>query len=320
LNKILREITRHDWFGLVMIVVIGAAVIAAFRPDFLAPFNIFVFLTTISLALIIALGQMIIIAIGQMNLALGAIGGLVAIAFAGMMQVWGLPIPLAVLLGLLIGVAAGFLNGFVTARTGLSAFVVTLASLSMFKGINLGITEAQPFYQIPDAVKAFGNASLIGPIPWLVVPAVIITVALWYLLNRMPLGRQILAAGGNSHAAELSGISLTRVAIATHVISGVLAAVAGMMTVARLQIGQPTIGDDWLIPSFAAPVIGDAALAGGHVSVIGTVLGVIIVALITQALVLFAIDPFYVQLLLGVLILGAVGLNRYREVRTLRTA
>jgi ribose transport system permease protein len=100
----------------------------------------------------------------------------------------------------------------------------------------------------------------------------------------------------------------------------VLAAVAGMMTVARLQIGQPTIGDDWLIPSFAAPVIGGAALAGGHVSVIGTVLGVIIVALITQALVLFAIDPFYVQLLLGVLILGAVGLNRYREVRTLRTA
>ena len=93
-----------------------------------------------------------------------------------------------------------------------------------------------------------------------------------------------------------------------------------MMLVARLQIGQPTIGDDWLISSFAAPVIGGASLAGGHVSVAGTFFGVVIIAIITQALVLFSIDPFVVQIVLGGLILWAVGINRFREWRLSKLA
>ena len=141
---------------------------------------------------------------------------------------------------------------------------------------------------------------------------------MWFLMNRAAIGRHMLAVGGNPHAAGLSGISVGRTVIAAHAISGGLAAIGGMLVVARLQIGQPTIGDDWLIISFAAPVIGGAILAGGHVSVIGTCLGVLIVTLITNALVLLAIDPFFVQLFLGGLILGAVGLNRYREVRAAR--
>ncbi len=98
-------------------------------------------------------------------------------------------------------------------------------------------------------------------------------------------------------------------------ISGFLAALAGIMLVARLQLGQPSIGDDWLILSFAAPVIGGAALSGGHVSVFGTLFGVVIVAIITQALVIFHIDPYFVEVVLGLLILWAVGVNRLREVR-----
>jgi ribose transport system permease protein len=142
---------------------------------------------------------------------------------------------------------------------------------------------------------------------------------MWYLLNRLPLGRFILAVGGNTHAAELSGISVRHTVIAAHAISGLLAALAGVALVARLEIGQPTIGDDWLILSFAAPVIGGAVLAGGHVSTVATLLGVIIVAIITQALVLFHIDPFLVQVVLGLLILWAVGINRWREVRVARS-
>lgn len=316
----MKALLRQDWFGLAALAAAAITAITAIRPDFLSPFNVFVLLGTVSLALVIALGQMVVIAIGQMNLALGAIGGLVAVAFAGMMQVWSIPVPLAVGGGLLLGAACGLATGLLTARAGLSAFVVTLAALSMFKGINLGITRAQPFYGVAAAVKAFGAGSVAGPVPWVLVPALLVAVALAVLLARLPLGRQILAVGGNSHAAELSGIGIARATIAAHVISGLLAAVAGMLAVARLAIGQPTIGDDWLIPSFAAPVIGGAALAGGYVSVAGTAFGVLIVALITQALVLFAVDPYYVQLLLGLLILGAVGLNRLREVRRDRAA
>jgi ribose transport system permease protein len=129
----------------------------------------------------------------------------------------------------------------------------------------------------------------------------------------------MLAVGGNASAAELSGISVFAAIVRAHALSGFLAALAGVILVARLGLGQPTIGDDWLILSFAAPVIGGVVLAGGHVSVVGTVLGVTIVAIITQALVLFEIDPFLVQVALGFLILWAVIINQIREVRMQRS-
>ena len=311
----LSAVLRTDWFGPLVVTLLAIAGVSAFNPSFLSRFNIQVLLLAIAVNTLIALAQMIIIAIGQMNLAVGAIGGLAAIAFAGLMQVLGLPPLLAAALALLIGVAGGALNGLFIAWTGISAFVITLASLSIFKGINLGITRAQPFYGIPESVKAFGATTPIDPIPWILVPTAIVAVLTWFMLNRLPLGRCILAVGGNAHAAELSGISVGRITVLAHAISGGVAAMAGVLLVARLQIGQPTIGDDWLILSFAAPVLGGAALAGGHVSVGATVLGVVIVAIITQALVLFHIDPFFVQVVLGVLILWAVGLNRWREVR-----
>jgi ribose transport system permease protein len=314
-NTMLTRAFDNDWIGPALVSVIAIAIISFFQPSFLTPFNIFVLLSAIAVNMLVALGQLVIIGVGQMNLALGSIGGLVAISFGAMMELWGFPPASAIVCGMLIGAAAGMASGFIIARTGISAFIITLAGLQIFKGINLGITEAQPFYGIPQGVKDFGNLSIIGPIPWLIVPMVIASIAVWYLFSRLRIGRYILAIGGNRNAAELSGINVNATVIWAHAISGLLAAAAGMMLVARLQLGHPTIGDDWLISSFAAPVIGGAILAGGHVSVPGTFFGVVIIAIITQALVVFAIDPFVVQIVLGGLILWAVGINRLRELR-----
>lgn len=306
---------NNDWIGPALVSIIAITVISVLRPSFLTPFNIFVLLSAIAVNMHVALGQLVIIGVGQMNLALGSIGGLVAISFAAMMELWGFPPMLAVVCGLAIGTLAGMASGFVIARTGISAFIITLAGLQIFKGINLGITKAQPFYVVPQSVRDFGNTEMFGPIPWLIFPMIIISLAIWYLFAKLRIGRHILAIGGNRNAAELSGINVTSTVIWAHGISGFLAAAAGMMLVARLQLGHPTIGEDWLISSFAAPVIGGAVLAGGHVSIQGTFFGVVIIAIITQALVVFAIDPFVVQIVLGGLILWAVGLNRWREVR-----
>ena len=311
---------QSDWFGPLAVTLLAIAVVGALAPSFLSPLNIEVLLLAIAVNTLIAFSQMIIIAIGQMNLAVGAIGGLAAISFAGLMQVWGLPVPLAAAAALLIGILGGVLNGIFIAGTGISAFVITLASLSVFKGINSGITRAQPFYGIPESVKAFGNTTFAGPLPWLILPTILVVLLTWVLLQRLPIGRAILAVGGNQHAAELSGISVTQTVVIAHAISGFLAALAGVVLVARLQIGQPSIGDDWLILSFAAPVIGGAVLSGGHVSVVATLLGVAIVAIITQSLVLFRIDPYLVQVVLGAMILWAVGVNRWREVRIEKSA
>ena len=205
-------------------------------------------------------------------------------------------------------------------RTGISAFIITLATLYVFTGVTMGVTEAQPFYGVPEAVTWFGDAALLGPVPLIALPTLAVAVGMGVLLARLRVGRHILAVGGNPHAAELGGVSVAQAVTWAHAISGLLAALAGMMVVARLQIGQPTIGSDWLITSFAAPVIGGALLQGGHVSVTGTVLGVVLIAVITQALVLFGVDPFAVQIALGLLILWAVGLDRLRDARARRRA
>lgn len=310
----LSRVLRADSLGLALVVLIGGAVLAFIRPEFLSAYNIDVILVGFSLTVIYALGQGVIIAIGHMNLALGATGCLVAVSFGGAMQVWGFPVWLAVLFGLLIGTFCGFINGWLTHKSGLTSFIITLATLSIFKGISLGITQAQPFYGVADSVKAFGSDRW-GPLPETLLVALPIVIGLAVFLGRMIPGRQMLAFGGNPNAAELSGISRARMVILAHTLSGVLAAIAGMMSVARLQLASPAIGDEWLIASFAAPVIGGAVLSGGHLSVLGTCLGVLIVSLINQALVMLAVDPFYVQVLLGALILGAVGLNRLRESR-----
>ena len=308
----LTGLLRTDWFSLLVALAVGVLALSLSQPNFLSEFNLYVLLTGFSLSVLVALSQMVILAIGQLNLSVGAIGGLVAISFAGVMEVWGLPIPLAVLFGLALGLACGALNGAITHLSGLNAFVVTLATLSIFKGVNIGITEAQPFYQIPDLVKTFGNGRL-GPLPYLLLVSGAAVLGMVLFMRRGVLGRQLLAVGGNRQAAELSGIRIGRVVVMAHLISGGLAAMAGMLAVARLQLGQPTIGDDWLIISFAAPVIGGAVLAGGHVSVVGTCLGVAIVTVINNALVLLNVDPFFVQLLLGLLILASVSLSRFRD-------
>ena len=310
------SLLKKDWFGLLIVVLLSGTFIAVLKPAFLSSFNLYVLMVSVSYMLIIALAQMIIIAIGQMNLSVGAIGGLVAISFSGVMEVYQVSVPMAICIGLVIGIGCGVLNGYITVKSGISAFIITLATLYIFKGINLGITEAEPFYKIPETVKNFGNAKIgESPIPYLIIIPIIITFLMWVFMNRTETGRHMLAYGNSVQSAELIGISSSRVVITAHVISGLLAAIAGMLVVCRLQLGTPNIGDSWLLPSFAAPVIGGAILAGGKVDVIATALGVLIVAIISQALVIFKIDPFFVQIFLGVMILLAVFVNRYREYK-----
>ncbi len=310
----LGRIIRADWFGLAAIVLVGGAILAMARPVFLSEYNLYVVLTSFSLWSVVAMAQMVTISVGQMNLSVGALGGLVGIAVGGMIEMWGMPLVPALAIGLAIGLLGGFVNGALTVRTGINGFIITLATLSAFKGISYGITESQPFYGIGSALKSFG-VDRWGPVPVLIVVPLLVCIGMSILMRRTVLGRHLLAAGGNTQAALLSGIPVSRTIIAAHVLSGGLAAIAGILAMARLQQAQPAIGADWLILSFAAPIIGGAALAGGHVSTLGTCLGVLLITLINNALVLMQIDPFWVQVALGALILGAVGLNRWREQR-----
>jgi ribose transport system permease protein len=311
----LRRLLLTEWSGLLVAIIIGAAILAVLAPNFLTEFNIYVMLRSFCVALLVGFAQMVTLGVGQMNIAVGALGGLVAIAFGGLMEVYGLPIAAAVPVALLIGAVGGLINGLLTVRTGINGFIITLATASAFTGINLGITESIPFYKMPAALVAFGEQR-IGAFPYLLIAPVIVAALLGLFFARTVPGRQLLAYGGNAQAAELSGIPRERTIVMAHVLSGLLAAGAAILAVAQLGSAQPSIGSDWLLLSFAAPIIGGAALTGGHVSVLGTLFAVVLIALIENGMVLAKVDPYWVQFLLGALILAAVWLNRWRAVRT----
>jgi ribose transport system permease protein len=308
-----RRLLLVEWSGLAVAILIGAVVLAMLSPNFLTEFNLYVMLRSFCVGLLVGFAQMVTLGVGQMNIAVGALGGLVAIAFGGMMEKLGLPIAAAAPLALAIGAAGGLINGLLTVRTGINGFIITLATASAFTGINLGITESIPFYKMPAALVAFGERH-VGIFPYLLVAPLIVAASLGLFFARTVRGRQLLAFGGNAQAAELSGISREKVVVLAHVLSGTLAAIAAVLAVAQLGSAQPTIGADWLLLSFAAPIIGGAALTGGYISVLGTMFAVILIALIENGLVLAKVDPYWVQFLLGALILAAVGLNRWRAV------
>ena len=309
-----QRLLSKEWSALAAAIIAGTIALSALSPAFLTEFNLYVMLRSFCVVLIVAFAQMLTLAVGQMNLSIGALGGLVAIAVGGMMEKLGLPVPVAILLGLVLGAGGGLINGLLTVRTGINGFIITLATASAFTGINLGITESIPFYNLPAGFVAFGTARFFA-IPYLILPPVLVGLALWLFLARTIPGRQLLAVGGNPHAAEVSGIPRDRIIVLAHTLSGLLAGVAAVLAVAQLGSAQPTIGADWLIISFAAPIIAGAALTGGHISVASTALAVVLIVLIQNGMVLAQVDPYWVQFLLGALILAAVALNRVRAIR-----
>ena len=310
-----RRVLLVEWSGLAVAIVIGAAVLSFLTPNFLTEFNIYVMLRSFCVGLLIGFAQMVTLGVGQMNIAVGAIGGLVAIVFGGMMEVLGVPLVLAVPIAIAVGGLCGLINGLLTVRTGINGFIITLATASAFTGINLGITESIPFYKMPAALVAFGEQRFFA-FPYLLIAPIIVAALLGLFFARTVPGRQLLAVGGNANAAELSGISRGRIVVLAHILSGTLAAIAAVLAVAQLGSAQPSIGTDWLLLSLAAPIIGGAALTGGYLSVLGTMFAVVLIALIENGMVLAKVDPYWVQFLLGALILAAVWLNRWRAVTT----
>lgn len=310
-----RRLLLVEWSGLAVAILLGALALSVIAPNFLTEFNLYVMLRSLSVGLLVAFAQMVTLGVGQMNIAVGALGGLTAIIFGATMELYGFPLLLAIPVALGIGTLGGLVNGLLTARTGVNAFIITLATASAFTGINFGITGSIPFYKMPASLVAFGDRH-VGAMPYLLIAPLIAALLLGVFFSRAAPGRRLLAFGGNPQAAELSGISRERVVVSAHVLSGLLAAAAAVLAVAQLGSAQPTIGADWLLLSFAAPIIGGAALTGGHISVLGTMFAVLLLGLIQNGMVLAKVDPYWVQFVLGALILAAVGLNRWRAVNS----
>ncbi|MDR5011228.1 ABC transporter permease [Agrobacterium fabacearum] len=304
-------------FGLILLIVVFAVIFGVAASGFLSPFNLFTLGRSAAINIMIGLSMMAVIVTGGLNLAVGAIGVSAAMACGYLIEVLGVPWPLALIGGLATGAALGFVNGWTVIRTGLHSFIITLATMSIFFGVMIFLTRAEAYRGLPPIFAAFGKLKLATYFSPLLLVTLATALALSFLYRRTVLGREMLAAGARPEAAELSGIRVDRIFIACHVLSGLLAALAALMLVTRTGAAIPSmagqLGQDWLLPAFLGPVLGGTLLQGGKVSVLGTCLGALLVTMLTSGLLLLQLGEFWVQTFLGLLLLLAVLMDKARR-------
>jgi len=304
-------------FGLILLIVVFAVSFGVAAGGFLSPFNLFTLGRSAAINIMIGLSMMAVIVTGGLNLAVGAIGVSAAMACGYLIEVLGVPWPLALIGGLATGAALGFINGWTVIRTGLHSFIITLATMSIFFGVMIFLTRAEAYRGLPPIFAAFGKMKLATYFSPLLLVTLATALALSFLYRRTVAGREMLAAGARPEAAELSGIRVDRIFIACHMLSGLLAALAALMLVTRTGAAIPSmagqLGQDWLLPAFLGPVLGGTLLQGGKVSVLGTCLGALLVTMLTSGLLLLQLGEFWVQTFLGLLLLLAVLMDKARR-------
>lgn len=300
---------------LLAVVVVGFAALAVTSGgDLLRGPAIQTVLTYVAVPVLIGLAQMVVLAVGQMNLSVGALGGFTAVLMGSMMADAGWPVWLAVLAGVVLAAGIGAVNGLLVVFTRINGFVVTLATMTVLIGLQYRVVGTRTIANYSPGLKALGAASVLY-IPVILLVAVVVAVAVAVFARRSVPGRWLLASGGNPLAARLSGISNDRILVLAHTLSGLIIGIAAVVTLASAPGVNSSIGGDWLLPSFAAPIIGGVALTGGSVAVLGTVLAAFVVRLVDVARAQFSLDPSWVSLVVGIVVLGTVVLTQRRSRR-----
>ncbi|MCG2837514.1 ribose ABC transporter permease [Photobacterium sp. WH77] len=284
------------------------AVVSFLNPNFFTADNILNILRQTSVNAIIAVGMTLVILTAGIDLSVGSVLALCG-AFAASLIAIEVPVLIAVPTALLAGAALGAISGIIIAKGKVQAFIATLVTMTLLRGVTMVYTDGRPvstgFTDTADAFAWFGTGYVLGiPVPvWLMV---VVFAAVWYLLNHTRFGRYVYALGGNESATRLSGINVDRVKIGVYAICGLLAALAGIIVTSRLSSAQPTAGMGYELDAIAAVVLGGTSLMGGKGRIMGTLIGALIIGFLNNALNLLDVSSYYQMIAKAVVILLAV--------------
>ncbi len=296
---------RTNWITIVIFIVLLVA-LAIFVPAFYQPANLLNVARQSSIVGVVAVGMTFVILTGGIDLSVGSILALSGVAMAMLINQGMVP-GVAILIALLVGVATGIVNGIVVAVLKIQPFIATLASMVAITGLALRLTNGgpQPFNNIGDVFNFLGSGNVFGlPGPFLVF--LIVAVIGILVLRYLPFGRFLYAIGGSPEAARLTGVPTRRTLVMAYAVSGLTAALAGVMTASRLGVGAPTAGGLANLDAITAVVIGGTSLMGGTGGAAGTVFGALLLAVLSNLMNLIGISPFDQQIVKGVVIVLAV--------------
>jgi ribose transport system permease protein len=292
--------------------IVVFVILSIASPEFLTADNLFNVGSQTAVVAVIAVGMTLVIITAGIDLSVGSVAALSGVAGAILMVSYGLPVPVGILGGLFVGAACGLVNGLLVAFAGLNPFIATLGMLSVARGLVYISTGAIAVFGAPEAFRLLGQGVL-GPIPIPIIVIIIVAIAGYVVLSRTRLGRYAYAMGSNLEAVRLSGIPIRRYLTSVYVISGALAGLGGMIAASRVNSGQPNFGIGLELDVIAAAVIGGASLFGGQGTILGTLIGAFLIALIRNGSVLLNINTFYQDVIIGVVIWLAVFWDQYRR-------
>jgi ribose transport system permease protein len=295
--------------ALVGLVVLCLALFIA-TPDFLTTQNLLNIGIQVSTVAVLAFGMTFVIVAGGIDLSVGSVAALSAMSSGWLFASAGIPGGLALVGGLVVGLLAGAINGLATAYGKLPSFIATLAMLSVARGLTLVISDGRPI-KTPAEVSFLGSD--LGFVPMPIVIVVLAALAASFLLNRTVIGRSMYAVGGNAEAARLSGLPVKHIRVTVFALAGLFAALAGLLLAGRLDSAQPQAAAGYELDAIAAVVIGGASLSGGLGKISGTFVGALVLVVIRNGLNLLNVTSFWQQVVIGVVIALAVGVDVLRR-------
>lgn len=298
-------------FGLVVSFLLLCVALSLLSDRFLTLNNVINVLRQSTINGIIAIGMTYVILTAGIDLSVGAVLALCTVVTADLLQK-GMPVPLAVIVGLGLGGGLGLVSGLIITKARVPPFVTTLGMMTVARGLALTYTQGRPITGLPDVFRFMGTGSL-GPIPMPIVIAGFAFILGYVLLMRTWVGEYIFALGNNPVAARYAGIATDRYITFVYAMAGLLSALAGMILVARLNSAQPTAGLGYEFDAIAAVVVGGTSFAGGEGGLGGTLLGVLVIAVLNNGLNLLNVSSFYQPVVTGVVI--ALALLLYRAIR-----
>jgi len=303
----LGDIAGRESGGL-MVLLVAVGALTLFSEEFLTGSNLSNLARQVAIFGIIAVGQLLVILTSGIDLSVGSVLGLSG-AVTAQLLVAGWPMPIALLVGILLGSVLGIVNGLLVTEAKLPPFIATLGMLGIARGAVLVITDAKTVQPLPEGFQTLANGTVVG-IPNLLLVAVVVTVLVHFVLTRTVFGRYIYAVGSNPESARLAGVPVKLVIISVYAISASLAGLGGVLLTSRLGAGIPTAGTGFELNAIAACVIGGASLFGAKGSALGAATGALIMGVLNNGGNLLAINAFYLQIAIGVLILVAVGFDQ----------
>ena len=308
MNTTSPRLKKLNQYGIYLAFALICLILAFSTPRFFTVSNLMIIGTQVSINALLAFGVTFVIITGGIDLSLGsmvAVAGVTAALFAHP-DAYPLIVPL--LAGLGAGLFFGAFNGFVVTNSKVPPFIVTLGTMTIGRGLALILSKGRPVSNLSDSFNFIGGGNIFG-IPFPIVILIIAFILCSVILNKTVLGRYMYAIGGNEPAARASGISVNNVKMWVYTLCGVLSAVGGILLTSRITTGQPNAGVGFELDAIAAAIIGGTSTSGGTGTMSGTLIGALLIGVISNSLDLLNVTSYYQQVVMGIIIIGAVVLD-----------